>query len=78
MDEDGIDLEELSYDLITRAVFLVIDGSIFHFALLTVYGKDVPWYWDIVGGVVIEPVSFAIALACGLVNTFGGPTPLLP
>ena len=70
--------------LVLKIVFLValvgltlwLCSACFAYSLDTIFGKDVPWYADLVGGLVLNGANIAIAVVCWIITLAGVEVPL--
>lgn len=63
-------------------VFFVITGliiSVFCFAYTTkrAFGKEFPWYVNLIGGVLSGPFIVLVALVCYVLDLLGAPDPII-
>ncbi len=61
--------------ILSLAVWLF--SSCFAYSLDTIFGKDVPWYADLAGGIVLNGVNIPLAVVCWIVRLAGVETPLM-
>ena len=52
-------------------------GMCFEYSLHCIFNKDVPWYLDIVGGVMLSVVNFPLAFCCYVLEVAGYTPPFL-
>lgn len=59
------------------AVGLTIGALCFDYALDCIFGKDIPWYGDVVGGAVLNAIILSVAIACWIITLCGVATPFI-
>ena len=52
-------------------------GFCFDYSLWSIAGKDIPWYADVIAGVVTNAVVFATAIICWILRLCGVPVPFI-
>lgn len=61
--------------------FYVLMGFIctkmFEYSLFVVTGREVPWYLDLLGGLVLNGLNFPIWVFCLIYSALGYPTPIV-
>lgn len=48
----------------------------FEYSLMTIFGKDVPWYVDLLGGLILNGFNIPIAIVCWIIQLAGVEVPL--
>ncbi len=56
---------------------LAFGGWLFDFCLWNIVGKDVPWYADVLAGLVCGQFAFPCAVVVWIVKLCGVPTPFV-
>jgi hypothetical protein len=49
----------------------------FQHSFYMIFGKDLPWYFDILGGFILNGLNFCIWIVCLLAKAFGVETPFI-
>jgi hypothetical protein len=57
------------------ALNLTIGGVCFDYALMSLFGKDVPWYADAIAGLFLGQFAIPIAVACWIARLAGVEVP---
>lgn len=50
---------------------LFVAAKCFEYSLWSVFGKDVPWYLDVLGGVALNGVNVPLAIGCAIARACG-------
>jgi len=50
----------------------------FSYSLNSFFGKDAPWYLDVVGGLFLGELTIPLAVVCFILNSIGVHTPYFP
>lgn len=58
-------------------LFSWLSAELFEYNLRCVFGKDVPWYLDVAGGLVINAINIPLAISCCIAQACGVPTPFI-
>ncbi len=58
-------------------LILWLCSACFAYSLDTIFGKDVPWYADLAGGLVLNGANIPIAVICWIVKLAGVEVPLV-
>ena len=67
-----------SWMLLLYLVFVIaVLGFCFDYSLWSIAGKDIPWYADVIAGVVTNAVVFATAIICWILRLCGVPVPFI-
>lgn len=48
-----------------------ICAKLFEYSLWSITGKDVPWYWDLAGGLALNGGNLPIAILCCICRACG-------
>jgi hypothetical protein len=56
---------------------LVVGGLSFQYCLSAVFGKDVPWYADMIAGLFLAEFTVPGAIFCYVVRLCGVPAPFV-
>lgn len=51
---------------------------LFQYSLWVAFGKDVPWYFDLLGATVLNAANLPVAVLCLILQLAGVPTPFFP
>lgn len=52
-------------------------ANIFAYTLYSIFGKDIPWYGDLLGAFLLGPFNLTAALICWLVRLCGVAAPFI-
>lgn len=63
--------------LIYIGVSVTLGGYCFGYILETVFGKNVPWYADALGGLVLSSLAVPGAIICWILTLAGVATPFI-
>jgi hypothetical protein len=55
-----------------------ICSLMFQHSLWVITGKDVPWYLDVLGALVLNGLNIIVWVICLIIEALGIPTPLYP
>lgn len=55
----------------------LIGWWLFDYSLMAVFGKDIPWYADVLCGIFIGSALIPVALVCWVMELCGVPTPFV-
>lgn len=61
--------------LAVLAFFGWIGAKLFEYSLWAIFGKDVPWYLDVCGGLVLNGMSVPLAVCCAIARASGVEVP---
>jgi hypothetical protein len=50
----------------------------FEYSFYTVFGKDIPWYLDLLGACVLNALNFPLWVICMIIRAAGVEVPLIP
>jgi hypothetical protein len=67
----------LAYTAIIAAFFWLA-ATLFDYNLMCIIGKDVPWYADLAGGIVLNAVNLPVAVLLWIGEMCGASYPLFP
>ena len=59
------------------SALVTINAAMFDYSLGVIIGKDVPWWLDVIGSLVVSPFLFAVFVLCLILSYCGVPMPLL-
>lgn len=62
------------FALVTFLIFLC--SKMFEYSLMTIFGKDVPWYLDVIGGIALNGANVLIWFICLFYNAMGYQGPM--
>jgi hypothetical protein len=51
--------------------------KLFQYSFACVFGRDIPWYGDLAGGLVLNGFNLPIAVVCWILTLAGYSTPFL-
>lgn len=54
---------------------LVIAAKCFEYNLWSIFGRDVPWYLDLMGGLALNGANVPLAIGCAIARAMGVETP---
>lgn len=57
------------------AVILFLATKMFEYSLWAIFGKEVPWYLDLVGGIVLNGANLVVFIICAFARAFGAEVP---
>jgi hypothetical protein len=57
---------------------LTIVSKMFEYSFYTVFGKDIPWYLDLLGACVLNALNFPLWVICMIIRAAGVEVPLIP
>lgn len=64
--------------LVIMLINLTIGAVAFDYCLYSLWGKDIPWYGDVVCGAVLGEFAIPVAIACLVMRLCGIPAPFFP
>lgn len=63
--------------LVVFGLMLSIGPVCFDYCLFTIFGKDIPWYGDLVAGTILSETCVPGAIVCWILVLCGVPTPFI-
>lgn len=64
------------YSVVEFLVKAAVVGYLFHYCLLTLFNKDIPWYVDVLAGYAAGKKIAYVAVTCLVLRYCDVPTPL--
>lgn len=55
----------------------ILLGAMFQYSLWSIFGKDVPFLLDVVGGLALNAITFFVFVGCLVFRIFGFPIPFV-
>lgn len=63
--------------LLFFALAMTVGAACFDYSLAAIFGKDIPWYGDVVAGMLLSQFAIPIALVCWVVTLCGVAQPFI-
>lgn len=57
------------------AMTFAFAGFLFEYSMWSIFGRDVPWYADVIGGLVCNAVTLPVAVCCWIARLAGVDVP---
>lgn len=72
MSKDSDGLAGCGCYLLVLAFNLTLGGYTFQYCLKAFFYKDIPWYWDVIGGMFLGELTIPLAVITWIVNHIAG------
>jgi len=78
MKNGGLGLAVFGCGVYSLILFLILWllSFCFEYSLYIIIGKDIPWYADLIGGIVLNACIVSVAFICWVIELCGATTPL--